>query len=42
VVAHPGLRRRAYVDEILFGLEVYRVPVDVVAPSALTSYAVRA
>jgi hypothetical protein len=42
VVAHPGLRRRAYVDEILFGLEAYRVPVDLVAPSALTSYAVRA
>ena len=31
-----GLRQRAYVDEILFALEAYEVPVDLVAPSALT------
>lgn len=36
VVAHR------YVDEILFALEAYRVPVDLAAPSALTHYAVRA
>ena len=36
VVAGSGLRRRAYVDEILVALEAYRVPVDVVAPSALS------
>jgi len=30
-----GLRRRAYVDEIVVALEAYRVPVDVVAPNAL-------
>jgi hypothetical protein len=36
VVAVSGLRRRAYVDEILLALEAYRVPVDVVAPSALS------
>lgn len=41
VVAHRGLRQRAYANEILFGLEAYRVPVDVVAPSALTPYSVR-
>lgn len=35
VVAGSGLRRRAYVDEILSALEAYRVPVDVAAPSAL-------
>ena len=35
VVAGSGLRRRAYVDEILSALEEYRVPVDLVAPSAL-------
>jgi hypothetical protein len=31
-----GLRRRAYVDEIILALEDYDVPVDLVAPSALT------
>jgi hypothetical protein len=36
VVAGSGLRRRAYVDEILAALEAYRVPVDLVAPSALS------
>jgi hypothetical protein len=36
VVAVSGLRRRAYMDEILLALEAYRVPVDVVAPSALS------
>jgi hypothetical protein len=35
VVAGSGLRRRAYVDEILSALEAYRVPVGVAAPSAL-------
>ena len=35
VVVASGLRRRTYVDEILTALEVYRVPVDLVAPSAL-------
>jgi hypothetical protein len=34
----PGLRRRGYVEEILLALEEYGVPVDVVAPSALTAY----
>jgi hypothetical protein len=33
-----GLRRREYTDEILLALEEYRVPVDVVAPSALAAY----
>jgi len=43
VVAHRGLRHRAYVNEILFALETaYRVPVDLVAPSALTLSSVRA
>jgi len=37
-VAHSGLRRRAYVDDILLALEEYNVPVDVVAPSALTAH----
>jgi hypothetical protein len=32
-----GLRRRAYVEEILVALEAYRVPVDLVRPSALTT-----
>jgi hypothetical protein len=31
-----GLRRRAYVDEIMQALEVYGVPVDLVSPSTLT------
>jgi hypothetical protein len=31
-----------YVDEILFALEAYGVPVDLAVPSALTPYAVRA
>jgi hypothetical protein len=31
-----GLRHRAYVDEIIQALEAYEVPVDLVAPSALT------
>ena len=35
LLAGIGLRRRAYVDEILLALEAYRVPVDLVAPSAL-------
>jgi hypothetical protein len=42
VVANRGLRQRRYANEILFGLEAYRVPVDLVAPSALTRYSVRA
>jgi len=33
-----GVRRREYTDEILLALEEYRVPVDVVAPSALATY----
>jgi hypothetical protein len=37
-VMQRGLRRRAYADEILFALEEYRVPVDLVAPSALATY----
>ena len=37
VGAH-GRRRREYTDEILLALEEYRVPVDVVAPSALAAY----
>ena len=41
VVAHRGLRQRAYVNEILFALEAYEVPVDLVAPSALTPWFVR-
>lgn len=31
-----GARRRAYVDEIMLALGAYDVPVDLVAPSALT------
>jgi hypothetical protein len=31
-----GPRQRAYVNEILLALEAYQVPVDLVAPSALT------
>jgi hypothetical protein len=41
-VAYRGLRQRARLDEILFGLEAYGVPVDLVAPSELTGYSVRA
>jgi hypothetical protein len=41
VVAHRGLRQRAYVNEILFALDAYRVPVGLVAPSGLTPYSVR-
>lgn len=41
LVALRGLRQRAYVNEILFELEAYRVPVDLVAPSALTSFSAR-
>jgi hypothetical protein len=42
VVAHRGLRQRAYVNEILFALEAaYKVPVDLVAPSSLTPSSVR-
>lgn len=37
VGAH-GPRRRGYMDEIMLALEEYRVPVDVVAPSALAAY----
>jgi hypothetical protein len=40
-VAHRGLRQRAHVSEILFGLEAYEVPVDLVVPSALTPSSVR-
>jgi len=40
-VGHRGLRQRAHVDEILFALEAYRVPVDFVPLSALTAYAAR-
>jgi hypothetical protein len=38
VVAQTGLRRRGYMDEIMLALEAYRVPVDLVVPSALTAY----
>ena len=38
VVAQTGLRRRSYMDEIMLALEAYRVPVDLVVPSALTAY----
>jgi hypothetical protein len=34
-VVQGGFRRRAYLDEILVALEEYRVPVDLVPPSAL-------
>lgn len=37
-VVQSGFRRRAYVDEIVLGLEAYRVPVDLVAPHALSAY----
>lgn len=37
VVAHSGFRNHAYVDEILSALEAYEVPVDVIAPKALTA-----
>jgi hypothetical protein len=40
VVAPRGFRQRAYVDEILLGLEAYKVPVDLVAPSELSRYRV--
>jgi hypothetical protein len=41
-VAQRGLRQRAYLNEILFALEAaYEVPVDLVAPSALTCASVR-
>ena len=36
-VAHSGLRRRAYVEEIVLALEEYNVPVDLAAPSALST-----
>jgi hypothetical protein len=36
-VVRSGLRRRAYVDEILRALEDYRVPVDVVEPNVLAA-----
>jgi len=42
VIAYRGVRHRAYVNEVLFALEAYGVPVDVAAPSELTPYAVRA
>ena len=32
-----GVRRREYADEVLWALEEYGVPVDVVAPSALAA-----
>jgi len=37
-VMQRWLRRRAYADEIRFALEEYRVPVDLVAPTALATY----
>jgi hypothetical protein len=37
VVAQTAVRRRGYVDEIMLALEAYGVPVDLVAPSALTA-----
>lgn len=37
-VVQWGLRRRAYADEMRIALEEYRVPVDLVATSALASY----
>ena len=37
-VVQSGLRRRAYVDEIVLALQAYRVPVDLVAPHALASH----
>jgi hypothetical protein len=37
VVVQSGLRRRAYVEEIVLALEEYNVPVDLAAPSALTA-----
>jgi hypothetical protein len=36
--AAHGPRRRGYLDEIVVALEEYRVPVDAVALSALTTY----
>jgi hypothetical protein len=36
--AAHGLRRRGYMDEIQLALEEYRVPVDLVALSALAAY----
>jgi hypothetical protein len=36
-VVQSGFRRRAYADEILLALEAYRVPVDLVAPHALSA-----
>jgi hypothetical protein len=35
LLAGIGLRRRAYIDDTLLALEAYRVPVELVAPSAL-------
>lgn len=37
VVAFSGLRRHAYVEEIVLALEEYKVPVDLAAPRALTA-----
>jgi hypothetical protein len=37
VVTHSGLRRRAYVEEIVLALEEFNVPVDLAAPSTLTA-----
>jgi hypothetical protein len=37
-VVQKGLRRRAYAEEIRIALEEYRVPVDLVATSALAAY----
>jgi hypothetical protein len=39
--AQRALRQRAHMDEILFALEAYAVPVDLVALSALTPYSLR-
>jgi hypothetical protein len=41
-VAYRGLRQRERLEEILLGLEAYGVQVDLVVPSALNGYSVRA
>lgn len=37
-VVWSGLRRRAYVDEILFALQAYRVPVDLLAAGEFAAH----
>jgi hypothetical protein len=37
-VVWSGLRRRAYVDEILFALQAYRVPVDLVTAGEFAAH----